>query len=262
MDDAAVLNRIDPFRIERETFVVQAEVHAELPSTNDRALKLAASTARTPRLIAALRQTAGRGRGANRWWGGEGALLFSLILEVPPVSPEQLPQVSLCVGTAVCEAAARFVPGGDVRLKWPNDVYLNGRKLCGILIETPPAVPQRLVVGIGMNVNNSTSAAPPEVSGRAVALCDCRSEPTDLTEVLCAVLGEIEDQLADFLRDRSLLAARWRQRCLLTGRSVMINNGQRSVTGTCLGIEDDGALLVETIAGPQRFFGGTIETIL
>ncbi len=262
MVGAAAFNRIDPFRIERETFVTQAEIHDELPSTNDRALRLAASATAVPRLIAALRQTAGRGRGANRWWASDGALLFSLILNVPPVQPESLPQLSLCMGTAVCEGVAGFVPGGDVRLKWPNDVYLNGRKLCGILIEAPPAAPGRLVVGVGLNVNNSTMTAPADIAARAIALCDCRELPVDMTDVLCALLGEIERQLTDFLHDRPRLAPRWRQRCLLTGRSVTLNSGPRSVTGTCLGIEDDGALLLETIAGPQRFYGGTIETII
>ena len=260
MDDVALFNRIDPFRIERETFVVQAEVHAELPSTNDRALRLAAETTATPRLIAALRQTAGRGRGANRWWGGDGALLFSLILDVPPVRPEQLPQLSLCTGTAVCQAVAQFAPGGDVRLKWPNDVYLNGRKLSGVLIEMPPDCPQRLVVGIGVNVNNSVASAPPEVATRATSIRDSGGVEQDLTDVLVAVLLQIEQELSDFHDRPRELPARWRRFCLLTGRSVTLACGPHALSGTCLGIEDDGALLLETVAGPQRFYGGMVES--
>lgn len=259
MDDVALFNRIDPFRIERETFVAQAEVHAELPSTNDHALRLAAETTAVPRLIAALRQSAGRGRGANRWWGGDGALLFSLILDVPPVRPEHLPQLSLCMGTAVCEAVAPFAPGGDVRLKWPNDVYLNGRKVCGILIESPPDSPQRLVVGIGINVNNSIASAPAEIAARATSIRDDSGVERELTDVLAAVLRQIERELSDFHNRRRDLPARWRKFCLLTGRSVTLGCGPQQLSGTCLGIEDDGALLLETVAGPQRFYGGTVE---
>jgi BirA family biotin operon repressor/biotin-[acetyl-CoA-carboxylase] ligase len=254
-------NAIDPFRIEQETFVAQAEVHQELGSTNDRALRLAAESRSIPRLIAALRQTAGRGRGANRWWGGEGALLFSLILDVPPVAPDQVPQLSLCFGAAVCHAVCEFLPGADVRLKWPNDVFLNGRKVCGILIETPPRCSDRLVVGIGLNVNNSTDSAPQELRSRATSLRDWAAVEFSLTDVLVHVLKRIENALDEFRHnDRTAAAQRWRTLCLLTGRCITVRCGAQATTGTCLGIEDDGALLLQTLAGPQRYYGGTVET--
>jgi BirA family biotin operon repressor/biotin-[acetyl-CoA-carboxylase] ligase len=255
------LNFIDPVRIERETFVVQAEVHEALGSTNDRALKLAAETQALPRLIAALRQTAGRGRGGNRWWGDPGALLFSLILDVPAVQPDRVPQLSLCMGAAVCQAVAELVPGADVRLKWPNDVFLNGRKVCGILIESPPRCNDRLVVGIGLNVNNSVASAPPDLALRATSLRDCAAVEFDLADVLVRVLGRIERALDEFRQGGwTRVAARWRALCLLTGRCITIHCGTQSTTGTCLGIEDDGALLLQTLAGPQRYYGGTVET--
>lgn len=251
---------IDPLRIERETFVAQAEVHEELGSTNDRALRLAARTRSVPRLIAALRQTAGRGRGANRWWGDQGALLFSLILDSPPVQPERVPQLSLCMGTAVCQAVRELVPGADVRLKWPNDVYLNGRKVCGILIESPTGCSDRLVVGIGLNVNNSAGTAPPDLAQRATSLRDGALSDFDLTDVLVRLLACIDGTLDEFRQGAwSEVAQRWRGLCLLTGRCVTIRCGAQSATGTCLGIEDDGALLLRTLAGPQRFYGGTVE---
>jgi BirA family biotin operon repressor/biotin-[acetyl-CoA-carboxylase] ligase len=253
-------NGIDPLRIERETFVAQAEVHEELGSTNDRALRLAAETRSLPRLIAALRQSAGRGRGANRWWGDHGALLFSLILELPPVRPDQVPRLSLCMGAAVGQAVAEFVPGADVRLKWPNDVYLNGYKVCGILIESPPRCSNRLVVGIGLNVNNSTESAPADLVRRATSLRDSALAEFHLTDVLVRVLARIEDTLNEFQQGRwTLIAQRWRALCLLTGRCITIRYGAQSTTGTCLGVEDDGALLLQTLAGPQRYYGGTVE---
>lgn len=286
-------NSIDPFRVERETFVAEAEVHAELRSTNDRALRLAETATRLPRLIAALRQSAGRGRGANRWWAGEGALTFSLLLDAPPVPLERWPQMSLAVGGAVCGTVAGFVPGADVRLKWPNDVFVNGKKACGILVEVPPLErrtdfqtvrvvnssdskstadesartdwksvlpsPARVVIGIGLNVNNSLAAAPPEVRARATALRDLTGAPLDLTEVLVALLRQIEHDLSALAGADPGLPNRWRRLCYLTGRSVAVNDGTRSIAGTCLGIDDDGALRLQTEAGPRRFFGGVVE---
>jgi BirA family biotin operon repressor/biotin-[acetyl-CoA-carboxylase] ligase len=254
-------NSIDPLRIEQETFVAQAEVHEEVGSTNDRALRLAEESHSLPRLIAALRQTAGRGRGANRWWGDTGALLFSLILDVPAVQPDRVPQLSLCMGTAVCQAVMELVQGAEVRLKWPNDVYLNGRKVCGILIESPPRCNDRLVVGIGLNVNNSAAAASPELARRATSLRDYASTEFALTDVLLRILARIEDTLDEFRQGGwARVAGRWRALCLLTGRCITVRCGAQATTGTCLGIEDDGALLLQTLAGPQRYYGGTVET--
>ena len=253
-------NSSDPRRSERETFVAQAEVHQELGSTNDRALRLAAESRPVPRLIAALRQTTGRGRGANRWWSSDGALLFSLILQVPRVEPDRVPQLSLCLGAAVGQAVSELAPGADVRLKWPNDVYLNGRKVCGILIETPPQLDERIVIGIGLNVNNSVASAPADLAVRATSLRDCAATEFSLTDVLVLVLNRIESVLDEFRQGGwSRLAQRWRAACLLTGRCVTIRCGPQAITGTCLGIEDDGGLLLQTLAGPQRFYGGTVE---
>lgn len=259
---AAPQSIIDPLRVERETFVAEADVHAELGSTNDHALRLAPTAARLPRLIVASRQTAGRGRGANRWWAEAGALTFSLLLDVPRLPLERWPQVSLAVGGAVCGAIATMVPAADVRLKWPNDVYVDGRKAGGILLEVPPApAAGRIVIGIGLNVNNSLSGAPPEVRARAVSLRNIRGTPLDLTDVLIAVLRGIERDLALLGDSDPALPARWRRLCLLSGRSVAIYNGGRAVAGTCLGIDDDGALLLQTEAGPRRFLGGVVEML-
>lgn len=256
---------IDADRIERETFVRATEVHVELPSTNDRALELAGVTTTTPHLIVALRQTAGRGRGANRWWADDGALTFSLIVEpdTEALPFSRWPELSLAAGGAVCEALQSLLPSADVRLKWPNDVYLAGRKVCGVLVEIPPdrrtPANRRIVFGVGINVNNSLSAAPPEVRSRATSLADVAGRTFDLTDVLASVLRWIETDLSAIAAHDSRIFARWRRRCLLSGRSVVLSDGTRSIGGTCLGIDDDGALLLQTEAGPQRFFGGVVE---
>jgi BirA family biotin operon repressor/biotin-[acetyl-CoA-carboxylase] ligase len=251
---------IDPFRVERETFVAEAEVHAELASTNDRALRLANTAAQLPRLIVALRQTAGRGRGANRWWAGDGALTFSLLLDAARLPLERWPQISLTAGGAVCAALTAFLPTADVRLKWPNDVYVDGRKACGILVEVPPApATGRIVIGIGLNVNNSLDEAPPDVRARATSLIDVTGTTHDMTDVLIAILQRLDADLAALGVSDTGLPARWRRLCLLSGRSVALHDGTRSIAGTCLGIDDDGALLLQTEAGPRRFFGGVVE---
>ena len=250
---------IDPHRIERDTFVARAEVHAELPSTNDRALRLAGTSTDLPHLIAALRQTSGRGRGANRWWSAEGALTFSLILDAAPVPAERLPLIGLLTGGTVCEVVAAAVPEADVRLKWPNDVYVAGRKAGGILVEVPHESPNRLVVGIGLNVNVSLHGAPDDVRRRATALCDVTGTPLPAGELLIGILQQLQTDLDRLETDFASVLAEWRRRCLLTGRCATLHDGTRTITGTCLGYDDDGSLLLQTVAGPRRFRSGVVE---
>ncbi len=233
----------------------------ELSSTNDYALQTASDPRLHPRLVICHRQQAGRGRGANRWWAGEGAITFSLVIEPLAIGipAERWPTLSVAVGGAICEALAPLIPASDVRLKWPNDVYADGKKLCGILVEVPPVTPPRLVIGVGINVANRTRNAPPEVQDRMTSLADLAAILPPRTEVLQRVLTQLERDLGHLAADPVSLSSRWRQRCLLAGRTVTLHDGIRTVTGACQGIDDDGALRIYTEFGPQRCLGGTIQ---
>ena len=234
----------------------------ELGSTNDYAIATAADSRPHPRLVICDRQQAGRGRGANRWWASEGALTFSVVIEplVLGIPADRWPTLSVAVGGAICEALAPCIPSSDVRLKWPNDVYADGRKLGGILVEVPQVTPPRLVIGIGINVHNSAREAPPEVQARMTSLADLTSTPPTRGEVLELVLSQLELDLGHLVSDPLSLARKWRQRCLLAGRTVTLNDGIRTLSGACQGIDDDGALRIYTEFGPQRCFSGAIET--
>jgi BirA family biotin operon repressor/biotin-[acetyl-CoA-carboxylase] ligase len=168
--------------------------------------------------------------------------------------------LSLVAGLAVCEALASFVPASAVQVKWPNDVYLAGRKVCGILIESAAASPGRLVIGIGVNVNNSFADAPVDLRDTAVGLCDLIGRPLDPTDVLLALLQRLDERWNDLARRgfHSLVDA-WRARCFLSHKSIELQAGAQTIVGRCLGIDDDGALLVHTETGRQRFHAGAIR---
>lgn len=244
------------------SFVRGCRHEAELNSTNDFAIQHAATidAAQLPYLVLADQQTAGRGRGANRWWSAQGALTFSLIVE-----PEQWrigahlwPRLSVAVGGAVAEALRELAPGEDVRLKWPNDVYLRGRKVSGILVETLPSTPKRLVIGIGVNVENSFQDAPAEVASRAISLVDALPEPPGRFETLAAILRHLDADFQSLTTNPKSLTNRWRERCFLTGKFISIGDVERTLSGTCLGLEDDASLLIQTEAGPQRCYAGVV----
>lgn len=240
--------------------VARIEHHAELGSTSDRALELAAlEDLQLPLLVLAERQTAGRGRGANRWWAAEGALTFSLVIEPPPAQlpPARWPQLSLAAGLAICQALETFSPQALFQVKWPNDVYAEGKKISGILIESPAQSRGRLVIGIGVNVNNSLARAPAEIREVATALCDLDPQPRDLTSVLAAILVELEAHLKR-AADMGAIGSRWQERCLLTGCAVRVQSGAATISGRCLGIDEQGGLVLQTESGRRSLVSGTV----
>lgn len=251
-------------RIEGETSVVAVDWFDTLPSTNTYALNLAQdSTLPLPRLVWSLAQTAGRGRGTHQWWAAAGALTFSLIVDdrATGLNGSQWPQVSVVTGLAVAETLCQFLPAPQVSLKWPNDVFASGRKICGILVEVPPQHPHRLVIGVGINVRNSFQTAPPELQATATSLCDLVSDPPALPAVLLAFLNRWEARTAELARGTLELPEAWGRYCQLTQRRIRVTNTTHHNDGLCLGIAANGTLRVVTAAGERQFWGGTVRPL-
>lgn len=272
---AARSPRFDVQRVLAETPIAHVDFHAKIDSTNNRALELAAQTNwPRPVLVLAEEQTSGRGRGANQWHSRSGALTFSVLLDTetlphvpgtgadraaPRLPVADWPRASLVTGLAMGEALSQFVDSRKIGLKWPNDVYLDGRKVCGILVESTPQAPRQLVLGIGVNVNNSLAEAAPEVRQRAISLCELTGGPLDGNDVLIRILRKLLSYLSQVETDGAGLLAAWRRRCILTGKRIQLRTGQRTVDGLCEGIDDEGALGLRTSDGVERFFAGTVE---
>jgi BirA family transcriptional regulator, biotin operon repressor / biotin---[acetyl-CoA-carboxylase] ligase len=253
--------RWDLERLLDDTFLAAVDFHEALPSTNDRALQLAGDRdVPVPHLVLADQQTRGRGRGRNAWWSTAGSLTCSLLIELDasrlPMS--RWPEVSLTAGASICSALSALLPGEPLGLKWPNDVYLRGAKLSGVLVEVPPRTTARVVIGMGVNVANSLADAPAEVQQRAIALCDAGG-PTSRQQVLTGVLQHLERQLQMLVDDPEGVRRCWREFDLLIGRSVTIADGGGELSGTAVGIDDDGALLVRTEGGTRRCYGGVVQ---
>jgi BirA family biotin operon repressor/biotin-[acetyl-CoA-carboxylase] ligase len=250
-------------RVLRETFIDRVDHCAESPSTNSRALELAAAAPGDGQsiLVIADRQTAGRGRGENTWWSADGALTFSVLIQTlqfaVPVS--RWPQLSLTTGLAICEAIESICPQLTTTIKWPNDVYLGGRKVAGILVEGADVNRGRLIVGIGLNVNNSMTHAPAELRDKATALCDVVGVRVSPIELLVAILNHLAARFEWLSGGTSELREVWSRRCLLTGRQVEIELPTRRIVGHCAGIDSEGALVVNTICGgSERCLSGCV----
>ncbi len=252
-------------RIAAQSFVRHIDFHGQLASTNDRAAQLCrADDLPRPALALAMRQTAGRGRGDNRWWAADGALTFSLVLDAHQsgglnASPAMM---SLVTALGIADALDHLLgPPRVCQVKWPNDVYIDGRKICGILPERPHGDAGPLIVGIGLNVNNTMSDAPDDIRVSAVALCDIDAQMRSLADVLIVVLQQLERAFARFASDDSCLQPWWQPRCFLTGRIVQAATGSRTVTGPCRGITDHGALIIDTPGGRETLIAATIVSV-
>ncbi|EAQ78771.1 biotin--[acetyl-CoA-carboxylase] ligase [Blastopirellula marina] len=258
---------MDPFpqaaldEIARSVGAAAVEALAELPSTSRYTKERADAIAATlPYVIVAQRQTAGRGRGDNAWHATDGALTFTAVFDQASllIPLQRWPQASLMTAVAVAEALETLVPDESIFVKWPNDIYCRGRKLCGILLERTDSPRPMLHLGIGVNVNNSLAAAPQEVQDRAISLVEMSHQDFFLPDVLLAILQRMQANFA--LCERSLvpLADAWRSRCLLWGRKVEIQSGEQTIAGICGGIDDSGALLVDSPAGVRRILAGVV----
>jgi BirA family transcriptional regulator, biotin operon repressor / biotin---[acetyl-CoA-carboxylase] ligase len=257
-------------RLGHNALGARVEWYATLPSTNNLALERASiEDCRSPLLIIAEEQTAGRGRRDNRWWSSRGALTFSLLFNPASVVPavlraEHWPRIALTAGLALCETIDEFRAEPACGLKWPNDVLLGGRKVAGILVEIPPArpdAPRPIVLGMGVNVNNSLSAVPVEVAARGTSLRDAARREIDRDELLLSWFARFARHLAALATDSPELPRLWQTRCVLTSRVVEFQTGEQIVRGFCRGIDDDGALLLDTSEGPERLYGGTLVSV-
>jgi BirA family biotin operon repressor/biotin-[acetyl-CoA-carboxylase] ligase len=255
----------DLARIRSGPWLAAVEHHEQIGSTSDRALELARQDQLSlPHLVLADRQFDGRGRGSNQWWATEGSLTFSLLIDASQSSLDgaKWPVLSLSTGLAICEALEQIAPGGDFGVKWPNDVYCAGRKLCGILIESPSASRGRIVVGIGLNVNNSLAAAPPDIQSAATSLVDYLQRPLDMTAVLLNLLTSLRARWQELGRSGfAPHAADFRRRCILDGRTLQVSSGPRLLTGRCLGIAESGSLLLQTESGREEIVTGSVVSI-
>lgn len=231
-------------------------------STNDLLRTMAMAGAPPGTVVVARTQSAGRGRLGRTWASPPGGLWCSVLLELPDV-PSRLP---LLVAVAAAEAA-RAVSGADVRVKWPNDLVLAGRKVGGILVE---ALPPHAVVGVGLNVRVDLAALPPEVRAEAGSLLPAGGSPAGQRlapdDAVGAALDRLLAALARVLdagragRGEEVLA-RWRHLCVTLGQPVRVATGREVVEGEAVDVDPDGALVVRTPGGVRRLVAGEVTQV-
>ena len=240
------------------------EYHEEISSTQQRARELASKPPYAPHgtLVVSGVQKGGRGRLGRSWGSPRGGLWMSLVLrpDIPTPLASRITQT-----TAVGVAKALWEIGVEARIKWPNDLLAEGRKICGILAEShiKSAEPRRdpqldfIVLGVGLNANLD-----PEdlgVTDREVATL--RSElghDVDLLELLGVVLRNLDEELGRIDRFDSILED-WRALDCTLGRQVSVRRSGKVIEGEAVDLSPEGALILNTKDGLIKFFEGEVE---
>lgn len=202
-------------------------------------------------------QTAGRGRMDRQWSSPEGQGVWLSVLLRPNVSVESAPLVTFCCALAMTKAV-RQVTVMDARIKWPNDLVLNGRKLCGILLEMGfDAQGYYVVAGTGLNVRRG--AYPPELAERATSIEEWADVP-DRGAIVAAYLAALEEALTAIEQyGFAGIAEDFRRECITLGSQVHVLGTDSTFTGVAEDIDETGALLVRTNGELRRVLAGDVS---
>ncbi|HEV2858666.1 MAG TPA: biotin--[acetyl-CoA-carboxylase] ligase [Solirubrobacterales bacterium] len=252
-----------PYKVDIASFGVPHRHFTRTDSTNSRARELAAAGASHGTVVTAAEQTAGRGRRGHTWTAPPNkALLYSAIIR--PLEERHM-MLPLAVPLAVCEAAEQLNPNLECKVKWPNDIHVDGRKLAGVLIEARPQ-DGWAVIGIGLNLFISIEEFPPELRDTAISLFDpghkgggrgsagpspllSAGPPPSAPSAAAEVLSQRLDHWTRVKPDEVL--ATWRERDALLGREVEWEAG----SGVADGVDDRGYLVVVTSSGDRITVG-------
>ncbi len=219
----------------------------EVSSTNDYA-KSVAREVPDGTLIVARRQTSGRGRLGRRWLSPEGGLWLSVVLK-----PGFVDTRMVFVGAlSVIDTLADF--GIVSGIKWPNDVWVAGRKIAGVLLEAKGA--EYTILGLGLNVNNPT---PRELEDRAVSMFELTGNIFSLDAVLKSLSFHMDAWYGILKEDPFLLMEKVRERTFILGRFVEVFDGDERVVGMAVDVLDDGSLLLNVGGSLKRILYGDVS---
>jgi BirA family biotin operon repressor/biotin-[acetyl-CoA-carboxylase] ligase len=243
MSDGAAHATLVSFPLDTEFIGARIVVMDRVASTNTSALRLGGDGT----LVIADQQTAGRGRRGRAWHSVPGlGLWFSVAFE------SLLPGISFAASLAVRDALQTFCP---TELKWPNDVLIHGKKVCGVLVEQRG---QRVALGIGINVCHRAEDFPEVLRETATSLEMVTGQPIDRREVLRVVLTRLDERIRVLKQGCHMeILEEWLEASNLRGRRIRAGEVEGSVTG----LDPSGALILLTNQGERRVISGEIAPI-
>jgi len=233
----------------------------ETDSTNTRAKELAAQGAPEGTLIIAEKQTKGRGRRGRNWFSPPGGgIYFSLILR-PTISPTETPRITLMTAVVLAETLISLMKL-KLRIKWPNDILVNGKKLAGILTEisTEMDAVNYIVVGLGMNVNTRFENFPSEIKKNATSILIETGEQFPRVRLIQHYL-KLYEQYYDMFKKNNFepIMKRWKELADIIGKQIKVDVVGKTHIGKVIDVDNDGVLILNDDQGKlQRIFSGDV----
>jgi len=220
--------------------------HESLDSTMETARRLARDGCPAFTVVVAEAQTGGRGRLGRTWVSEAGGVYFTVVLR-PALPPQLAFRVNFAASTVLARVLRRRYDV-DARVKWPNDILIDGRKVCGLLAEMEAeADAVRFVnIGIGLNANND----PPQVPAGAVSLRQALGRRVSRRDLLAEFLDALEERMDTGGLENAV--AEWRPYAITLGRRVQVATGRETLEGIAVDVDDNGALVLVLADGTRR----------
>ena len=256
-----------PEAVRRQVLVdgLELELRGEVSSTNTVLKELAEQGRPEGTVLIAENQVRGKGRLGRSFFSPKGSGLYMSVLLRPELPAEESLAITTAAAVAVAEAV-NAVTGRQAMIKWVNDVYLDGRKICGILTEAAIDFENRrlnyAVLGIGVNIQEPPGGFPPELAGTAGALY--KADDTVPSWARTKLAAEILNRFFPIYRalpSRGYMDE-YKRLSLLTGLEIAFQQGRESWEGTVLGIDDQARLIVRLASGEERAFGAGEASIV
>ncbi|SHN19301.1 biotin--[acetyl-CoA-carboxylase] ligase [Gracilibacillus kekensis] len=226
----------------------------KIDSTQDVAHRLARKGAEHGTIIIADRQLSGRGRMERQWISDDsGGIWLSMILR-PPIPPHQASQMTLFVAVTLVEALERAT-GLSIQIKWPNDLFINGKKITGILTEMQAELEaiQYLIIGFGINVNQNIDHFPEEIRDLVTSLQIVSGKEWNRTNLVQTILQEFEEAYQNYIDNGfELVKKKWIAHAYKLHEKIWIKTTQASFYATVQGISNEGALIVRNENGEEK----------
>lgn len=232
-------------------------------STNDLAIETAERGARHGTIVTAEQQSRGRGRFSRSWYSPPGTGIYISVILRPRFKPERAPGLSIMTAVALADTTAQYCPK-RVRIKWPNDLLIGGKKVAGILTELSAERNRihHVIIGVGINVNHGIGSFPEEIRGIATSLRRATRRKINRVEFLQRFLVNLETEFERYSRHGLRKALpRVRRYSSLIGREVRVKVGRNITTGRAVDIAPDGSLLIESEGVSKAITAGEVTIV-
>ena len=238
--------------------------YEETDSTNIRAKDLADRGAPEGTLVVAEKQTRGKGRRGRTWFSPAGGGIYASLILRPVISPGEAPRITLMTAVAVAEALLALIPL-VFKIKWPNDILVNGKKIAGILTEISTEMDSvdYIVVGLGLNVNTPKKSFTQDIREKATSILAETGKPFSRTKLVQAYLQRYEVYYEMFQKGEfEPILDRWKELADIIGQLITVDMAGKMYSGKVMDVDNDGVLILRDDQGDlHRIFSGDVTLL-